>query len=290
MPSQPVIRRSRSSQLGTAALLALADSQILPTATVVAGVQRRQLLVDLDVRRVLDAPLHHRAVLVPDAGQQRLHGLAVDPEGEVTLAQEIRVHIAEQVPDLGLLARQQVVLLLLQVADDDLGSVLSRIILGLADDRHDEVVLGGHLPEVQSDTHPLGVPGTGRADLGRVAESSRRDVEAHAEQAELAVAGVARPSGGQRHVEVVEAHTPAVVADPHLRVPVVGVPAGKADGDRRRVVLRRVREEVVESVVDQLGQALPRRELDVTEHRQQPRMRRDIDALPADGDFLIDHN
>jgi len=107
-----------------------------------------------------------------------------------------------------------------------------------------------------------------------------RHIETHAEQPELPVPLVARPPSSQRQVQPLEIHPAPVVAYPYLAVVGRAVPARQRDPDSRALADSGwVREEVVERVIDQLRQALPRGELDITEHRQQPRVGPNVDHV-----------
>lgn len=173
-----------------------------------------------------------------------------------------------------------VVLLRPQLGDDHLGAVLGRVVLRLADYWDDEGRVRCHLPKVEGDAQPLRVAGAGGPDRGSVAEPGCRDVEPHAEQAELAVPLVAAPPGAECQVEPVQIHASAGVGDPHLRVSWRAVPPGQRDRDfRGGPGFRRGGEEVVERVVDEFGEALPGGELDVAEHGEEPWMWTHVDGL-----------
>lgn len=75
-------------------------------------------------------------------------------------------------------------------------------------------------------------------------------------------------------------HPSTVVADPDLPLPRRTRSARQHHRHRGLLAIsRRLAEEVVERVVDQLSQTLPRRELDVTKYRQEPRVRPDVDRF-----------
>ncbi|MDP3713723.1 MAG: hypothetical protein Q8R60_14710 [Mycobacteriales bacterium] len=131
------------------------------------------------------------------------------------------------------------------------------------------------------------VLGTGGADAREVPHPCGRDVEAHAEEPELPVTVVARPSGSERVLKLVECQAGPVVDYPNLSLGRVAVPAGERDGDTRTLTVDGVPKELVEAVVDELGDALPRRERDVPEDGEDPRVRAQVDAGSGLGHVVL---
>ncbi|SIC30261.1 Uncharacterised protein [Mycobacteroides abscessus subsp. bolletii] len=86
-----------------------------------------------------------------------------------------------------------------------------------------------------------------------------------------------------------EAHTSAVVDDPNLRVAMVGRPTWQTNRNRRRHGSRCCRQKIVKGVINQLGEALPGRKLNVAKNRKQSRVWRDINTLPTDRNLLVNH-
>ena len=80
---------------------------------------------------------------------------------------------------------------------------------------------------------------------------------------------------------MLKTHPPPVVSDPDLSVLAIRIPAWEGDRHARGFANWRGSQEVVECVIDELRQALPRRELDISQDRKQPRMRRDVDGVLA---------
>jgi hypothetical protein len=157
--------------------------------------------------------------------------------------------------------------------------VLARVVLRLGADRDLEVPCALHFRQVERDDSPVGVFRAGGADDGDVPHPGRGDVEAHAEQTEVAVPVVARPSRTERVLELVDSQPGPVVRQPDLGVSGSAVASGERDRDAGPLVRARVPEELVEGVVNELGDALPGGELDVAEDTQDARMRLQVDHV-----------
>lgn len=167
----------------------------------------------------------------------------------------------------------------MQATDDDAGAVLVRIDLRLRDVLSLKVVADA----VQVDLHadPLGVALPRGQDARALPEPGRRDVETHTEETELVVHVVARPASPYGPLQAVVRHAATRVGDHEL--PLGGVWEFDADAiptcprSPGPVDLR----EVVECVVDQLRDALPLVELDLTQHAQHTRGRSDLHRWTA---------
>lgn len=92
------------------------------------------------------------------------------------------------------------------------------------------------------------------------------------------MAVVAGPAGAKRVLELVEREPGPVVRDPDLGLGGAAVAAGERDTHAGPLVRTRVPQKLVETVVDELGDALPRRELDVAENPEDAGVRAQIDT------------
>ena len=239
---------------------------VLPHSAVLACRSIWQHLVDGDDGRYLFPVADHESVLTPHASTAGFDGLPVDDDAEVLGVQQVGVDVAERVLDRRVTSTQYLVVFGFELSNHHLRSVLTRL-FDLGGDRESEVVSGGDLPKIDCDDLPDGVLDAGGPDDGHMAKAGGGNVEAHPEEAEASISVIAGPSSAERVAQLVEGHSGAVVLDPDFGVAWGAAAAGEVHPNGRIDVRSQlwVAQEFVEGVIYELGDALPRLELDVSQ-------------------------
>lgn len=141
-----------------------------------------------------------------------------------------------------------------------------------------------HLAEVDLRDEPKRVASAGGSYFGHMAKPCCRDVEAHPEQTQVPVPGVFAIASAQCLSQPEEIHATAVVRHTDHRGAILGGLFWQGDVNARQidwVAASQIPEEVVEGVIDQLGQALPWLKWDFTQDLKEPRRRAQVEFLPV---------
>src|ERR1022692_1138313 len=246
----------------------------LPMSASRAGVGTFELVVYDPYGTNLGTAVADRTQCRPYTRQPGLDPLAVEVQGNAPagesgfwylrdrtrVAKKIGVDTAQPLPDGADRRRplERVEHLWVQIADHDLRAVDRRIVLGCPAEWHLEALLPLHLPEIDLGHDPVRITDPRSSDLSSVTEAGGRDVETHPEQAEAAEPDPAAVTCSQASLKLGLAHAASVVdhADERVRT---RVRSGQRHMNRRGAagIPIGVGDELIEGVVDELGEALP---------------------------------
>src|SRR6266567_1655887 len=270
-------------EIAAVAPLALRVRGNLPEPARLADRALAKVFVDLDDRWNLLAGRGNRSVLAPDTVPPWLNGDPIDGEPKTLGVEQVRVDAAELLAQARLIGglRQRLHDLRPQPSNLHPRTMLVRRRLWSPD--HGSLKAFGHVVDVDLNPDPFGIALPSRHEAGHATEPRRRDVEPHPEEAEVLDGVSTRVSSSHRIRRLLQRHAAAVIADDDQRL-VDGRPL-RCQGHRHlkglapRVLSTLDREELVEAVVDQFRQALPRAKLNLGDELEDSRRWRNGDGL-----------